>query len=138
MWYIEEVSKSAVIEMTGKTPFQHFIKLLFLWGFLHFCWNEQVGMHDLFFNELWWIFLSTLKWAASSGHQKTVSSPSPYAYGNKPSDTHIRKQDNWKKYTHCVCVCDCVCMCVRARMCNNSELPTAPMMSLKSQVLYWI
>lgn len=56
--------------MTGRTLLQHFIKLLFLWGFLHFHWNEQVSTHDLFCNELWWIFLSTLKWAVSSVNPK--------------------------------------------------------------------
>lgn len=101
--------------MTGKTPFQHFIKLLFLWEFLHFCWNEQVSMHDLFCNELWLIFLSTLKWVASSGHQNTVSSPSHYAYGNKHSVTHVRKQANWKEvYILCVFVC----VCLGASMCK--------------------
>lgn len=83
-------SKSVVIGMTGKTLLKHFIKLLFLWGFLHFHWNEQVSMHDLFCNELWWIFLSTLKWAASSVNPKT---PPTHTYGDKPSDAQAR-QDN--------------------------------------------
>lgn len=86
--------------MTGRTLFQHFIKLVFLWGFLHFCWNEQVSMHDLFCNELWWIFLSTLKWVASSGNLKKP----PCTYGSKLADAHVRKWDNREEGSVCVCV----------------------------------
>lgn len=102
-WYIKENSKSVVIQMTGRTLLQHFIKLLFLWGFLHFHWNEQVSMHDLFCNELWWIFLSTLKWAPSSVNPKTPPSPPLPTYGDKLSDAHTRRQDNGHEGQSYVC-----------------------------------
>lgn len=95
--------------MTVRTLFEHFIKLLFLWGFLHFCWNEQVSMHDLFHNELWWIFLSTLKWVASSGNLKMPPLPTKHMAINSlmhMSEGRIaRMKDPSHIHTHIYCVC---------------------------------
>lgn len=95
--------------MTSKSLLKHFIKLLFLWGFLHFHWNEQVSMHDLFCNELWWIFLSTLKWAASSVNPRT---PPTHTHGDKPSDAQARRQDNGPEGQSYICTCINIFFCL--------------------------
>lgn len=85
--------------MTGKTWLQHFIKLLFLWGFLHFHWNEQVSMHDLFCNEL----MNFSKYIKNELHP-SLNPRTPYTYTDKPSDAHVRRQDNGREGQSSICI----------------------------------
>lgn len=56
----------------------------------------------------------------------------PYTYTDKPSDAHVRRQDNGHEGQSSICICKNIFLLVS----NNSELPTAFIVPLKSQVLY--
>lgn len=60
---------------------------------------------------------------------------SPYTYTDKPSDAHVRRQDNGHEGQSSIYI---YIKYIFLLVSNNSELPTAFIVPLKSQVLYWI